>query len=324
MPEHHHDWTGRRALVTGGAGFIGTHLVNRLVAVGCEVRVLDDLSTGRPRWTNAPAELIEGCVRSRATFEQAAADCEVVFHLAAMVSAPECEALADRCHAINVEATGIAAKVATQYDATLVFASSCAVYGDSPSRPCDESTPTRPISVYGDSKAQAERVIEAEVATRRLPATSLRFFNVVGGGQRPDVPYAAAVPIFATALLDGKVLQIHGDGLQTRDFLPVELAVEAMLRAANMPCNQPVNVATGRETSLLELIGMLSAITGREAEWVHTEPRPADIRHSVGDTRLLESRLGLPSQLGSRDVLLQALASVVELIPAKRSLPPCG
>jgi UDP-glucose 4-epimerase len=322
MPEHHHDWTGRRVLVTGGAGFIGTHLVNRLAAAGCLVRVLDDLSTGSPTWADGQVEFIEGCVTSRATLQRAAGGCEVLFHLAAMVSAPECEQSPERCHQINVEATATAADVAGDIGATIVFTSSCALYGADTPLPCAESARPSPISVYGSSKARAEAAIESRRAEGGLQATPLRLFNVVGGGQRPDVPYAAVVPIFAAALCAGRPLHIHGDGLQTRDFIPVDLAIEAMLRAAARPCNQPINVASGRQTSLLELITMLSAASGRVAERVHGQPRPEDIRHSVGDTSLLESCLGLPGRWGCSDALFDAIASVVDAIAGSDHAAP--
>jgi UDP-glucose 4-epimerase len=326
MAEYDHDWAGRRVLITGGAGFIGTHLVNRLCGARAHVRVLDDLSSGSANWADTAVEFIEGCVCSTDTFEQAAEGCDAIFHLAAMVSIPECERSPARCEQVNTESAGTAAEIGLASGASIVFSSSCAVYGANPPLPCNESAPLDPISAYGRSKARAEDAIYSRVTGQGLQASCLRLFNVVGPGQRPDVPYAAAVPIFATALHEGRPLHIHGDGLQTRDFVPVELVVEAMMRSAATPCNRSVNIATGRQTSLIELIGMLSRAMGRTPRCVHDEPRVGDIRHSVGDTTLLESLLDLPGPWADGEALATTLASTAAFIERQAGSPthpPC-
>ncbi len=275
---------------------------------------LSAYSTGSANWSDSWVEFIKGCVCSSKTFKEAAAGCDAIFHLAAMVSVPECEREPARCERVNTEAVEIAADTGIAVDASVVFNSSCAVYGPNSPLPCSESATPSPISAYGLSKAKAECAIQSRIAAGGLQATCLRLFNVVGPGQRSDVPYAAVVPIFATALLEGRPLRVHGDGLQTRDFVPVDLVVEAMMRSVATPCNRAVNVATGKRTSVLELITMLSTVIGHKAECIHDEPIPEDIRHSVGDTGLFESMLGLPERWRSDETLLGTLTFVVEAI----------
>lgn len=312
MSSFDYDWSTRQVLVTGGAGFIGTHLVNRLRAQGAKIRVLDDRSTGHTVWTDPHIECIEDTVTSRAAVEQAMDGCDAVFHLAAMVSVPECEQAPDACRSVNVDATATVAGIAAENNITVVFASSCAIYGPDACLPCVETAVPQPLSVYGASKFEAEHAIESMIQSRSLLATCLRFFNVVGPGQRPDVPYAAAIPIFAAAIKADQPLHIFGDGQQTRDFVPVDLAVEAMLRAGATPCNRTLNVATGRPTTLLEVIDMISAACNRPAQRDYEPPRSEDIRHSVGDITVLHQLLGLPGQWGTPAALRTAIEQVVQ------------
>jgi len=311
MSTFDYDWSARQVLVTGGAGFIGTHLVNRLRAEGARVRVLDNLSTGRTTWADPNIEFIEDTVTSSSAMAQAFDGCDVAFHLAAMVSVPECEQAPDDCRRVNVDATATAARLAAENNASLVMASSCAIYGPDASLPCVESATPQPSCVYGASKCEGEHAITSMIRNGSLEATCLRFFNVVGSGQRPDVPYAAAIPIFAAAIRADQPLHIFGDGKQTRDFVPVDLAVEAMLRAAATPCNRTLNVATGTQTTLLDVIDIISAACNRPAQCGYKPPRPEDIRHSVGDITLLQKLLGLPEQWGTPAALRNAIEHVV-------------
>ncbi|MDG2478234.1 MAG: NAD-dependent epimerase/dehydratase family protein [Phycisphaerales bacterium] len=312
MSTFNYDWSARQVLVTGGAGFIGTHLVNRLRAEGARVRVLDNLSTGRTTWADPNIEFIEDTVTSNSAMAQAFDGCDVAFHLAAMVSVPECEQAPADCRRVNVDATATAARLAAENNASLVMASSCAVYGPDASLPCAETAVPQPLSVYGASKFEAEHAITSMIRNGSLEASCLRFFNVVGSGQRPDVPYAAAIPIFAAAIAADEPLHIFGDGLQTRDFVPVDLAVEAMLRSAAAPSNRTVNVATGIQTTILDVVDMISKACDRPASCVHEPPRPEDIRHSVGDITLLQNTLGLPERWGTSMALRDAVTQVAK------------
>jgi UDP-glucose 4-epimerase len=285
MSTFDYDWSTRQVLVTGGSGFIGTHLVNRLRAEGAKVRVLDDLSTGQNRWADTEVDFLEASVTSHPDISRAIDECDVVFHLAAMVSIPQCEQAPDACRRVN---------------------------GPDASLPCLESATPQPVSVYGASKIEAEHAIESMIRSRSLQATCLRFFNIVGPGQRPDLPYAAAIPIFAAAVRADQPLCVFGDGMQTRDFVPVDLAVEAMMRSAATPCNRTLNVATGIQTTLLDIIDMISKACDRPAMCTHTPPRAEDIRHSVGDTTLLQNLLGLPGQWGTTASLRDAVTGVAQ------------
>lgn len=312
MSTFDYDWATRQVLVTGGSGFIGTHLVNRLRTEGAKVRVLDDLSTGQTHWSDTEVDFLEASVTSHADISRALDECDVVFHLAAMVSIPECEQAPDVCHRVNVDATATLAQMAADYNVRLVFASSCAIYGPDATLPCLESATPQPVSVYGASKIEAEHAIESMIRSRSLQATCLRFFNIVGPGQRPDLPYAAAIPIFAAALRADQPLCVFGDGMQTRDFVPVDLAVEAMMRSAATPCNRTLNVATGIQTTLLDIIDIISKACDRPATCTHTPPRAEDIRHSVGDVTLLQNLLGLPGQWGTTISLRDAVTRVAQ------------
>lgn len=298
-------------LVTGGCGFIGTHLCRRLTAAGARVRILDDLSTGRRPADQA--SLIESSITDRGDVLRAARDCDTVFHLAAMVSVPACEAEPERCHETNVTGTDIVVQAAARARATLVFASSCAVYGPSCRVPCCETDHPAPGTRYASSKLAGEAIILSAVARGDLEATPLRFFNVFGPGQRTDVAYAAVVSLFSEAASMGTAITLDGDGTQTRDFVPVPLAVDALCRAAVKPAGEPVNVGTGCETSLLQLIAAIEAATGGQPlERHYGPPRPGDITRSVADTDMLTRRYGLPGAYASKAAMEQTLADLLK------------
>ncbi len=302
-------WKNQRVLVTGGAGFIGSHLTRCLVDASAEVIVLDDLSTGSRSQVPSAAELIVGSVECRSTVEQAAADCTAIIHLAARVSVPQAEQDPDGCRRVNVEGTANAVAAASAGQARFVLASTCAVYGDPDSIPTSEATPVKPLSVYGQSKASAESIVLDAIEQDRLQASCLRLFNVVGRGQNAASAYAAVVPRFAECLCAGRPPTIEGDGLQTRDFVPVGFVVDCLLRAASSPVAPVVNVGTGHETSLLELLERMQSIAGTALQPTFAAGRTGDIRRSVADVETLHRDCGAcePNRLGQalRDVLDQ-------------------
>jgi UDP-glucose 4-epimerase len=302
-------WKNQRVLVTGGAGFIGSHLVRRLLDQDAAVVVLDDLSSGSRAQVPDGAELIVGGVECSEAVEQASAGCTTILHLAAQVSVPEAEGDPESCRLVNVQGTGNVVAAAVSRSARFVLASTCAVYGDPDSIPTPESTTVQPLSVYGHSKAMAESIVCDAIATDGLRGGCLRLFNVVGHGQNVASAYAAVVPRFADCLRAGRPPTIEGDGLQTRDFVPVDFVVECLLQTAIEPAERVVNVGTGRETSLLELLQRMQEIVGTALQPTFTVGRVGDIRRSAADVERLHSQIGScdPSRLDQalRDVLRQ-------------------
>ena len=301
-------WKNQRVLVTGGAGFIGSHLVRRLLDQGATVVVLDDLSSGSRSRVPDAAELVVGGVEDREVVEQASTRCMAIFHLAARVSVPESELDPDGCRLVNVHGTENVVSLATSRSARLVLASTCAVYGDPDSIPTAESTPSKPLSIYGHSKSDAESIVMDAVASSGLQACCLRLFNVVGPGQNAESSYAAVVPRFARCLLDHQPPTIEGDGLQTRDFVPVDFVVDCFLAAGLEPKGDVVNVGTGRETSLLDLLARMQVSLGTSLEPTMADARIGDIRRSVADVGVLQRRFGSCDEVRFD----QALGSVLQ------------
>lgn len=283
------------ALVTGGAGFIGSHLVRALAARGDRVRVLDDLSTGRQgNLDGVEAELVVGDIRSPEAVAQAARGVDTVYHLAAMISVAETMADPLTCYDVNLRGSLNVLEGARKAGArAVVLASSAAVYGAAEGR-VREDSPTRPLSPYGASKLAMEGAAALYAEAYQLPTVSLRPFNVYGPRQSPDSPYAAVIPLFIRRLLDGAPLTIDGDGRQTRDFVFVGDVVRAMILAAERAAGAtgPINIGTGRAVSILSLAGALRSLIPAREPPAHGPPRPGDIRHSASDIRLARSALG--------------------------------
>jgi UDP-glucose 4-epimerase len=267
-----------RFLVTGGAGFIGSHLVRRLLNHGT-VTVLDDLTSGnRKNLAGLKYDWIEGSILDPHLLAQSLVGVTHVFHLAAMVSVPESVKNPLECQRINIEGTRLLLHAAASAGAQrLVLASSCAIYGNEPTMPKVETLPPAPTSPYAESKLAGEELCLASP----LSTVSLRFFNVYGPNQDPRGPYAAAVPRFFDAALAGTPLTLHGDGLQTRDFIFVDDVTSAITHVAFHPELQGVfNVASGQSTSILQLAQSILSITGSSSPITHTSVRPADVRFS--------------------------------------------
>jgi UDP-glucose 4-epimerase len=304
-------------LVTGGCGFIGTHLVGSLLGDGHRVTVLDDLSTGRRAALDPRAAFIRGDVAAPRDVARAAQGADGIFHLAAIASVPRCLADPARSHAVNAEGTRNALDAARRPDGgriPVVFASSAAVYGDAGRVAAAEDRAPAPISPYGVDKLAGER--HAAAASRdHARAIALRFFNVYGPGQDPSSPYSGVISIFADRLGGGRAVPVHGDGGQLRDFVYVADVVAhlraAMTRAAATPGNgfESFNVCTGRAVSLRGLLATLCALTGRRASVEHLPPRAGDIRASLGDPSAAVGALGLRARTRLGEGLAALLAS---------------
>lgn len=291
-------------LVTGGAGFIGSHLVDALVERGARVRVVDDLSTGRLSNLEARRSAIELITGSIVDPELCAAACRgqaLVFHQAAVGSVPR--SLRDPAATIGVNVGGTANVLAAARDAgvrRVVYASSSSVYGDSPELPRVEGREGRALSPYALSKQMGEQLAALFARTWGMETIGLRYFNVYGPRQRPDGPYAAVVPRFIRACLAGERPTIHGDGEQSRDFTYVADAVRANLLAAAAPApagGAVLNVGTGEPTTIRRLAALIAAACGTELEPVHGPPRRGDVRHSVADLRAVGVGLGFAPHL---------------------------
>lgn len=301
-------------LVTGGAGFIGSHLTAALLARGDRVRVLDNFSTGRREnlaGLAGPLTIIEGDLRDPHRVAEAVRGVDFVFHQAAMISVPQSMLDPQTCFDVNVRGTLTLLEAARQASVSqVVFASSCAVYGNSKELPLREITPLAPLSPYAASKQVIE--IDAGMYTRAydLPVVSLRYFNVFGPRQSPDSDYAAVIPIFVRRLLSGQPPTVHGDGHQKRDFVFVADVVRANLLAAESQ-DAPggvFNVCGGKETSLLDLLETLSEILPGAPPPQFTPPRPGDIYRSLGDPAHAAQVLGFHTQVS----LAEGLAQTVE------------
>ena len=294
---HSFDPAGRSFLVTGGAGFIGSHIVRRLVAAGARVRVLDAFTSGRSANLADVAERIdlrEGDIGDMAAVRQAIAGVEYVLHLAALVSVPESVDHPERNFSANLAGTHNLLLAAREAQVRrFVFSSSCAVYGDHAAPQHEELAP-RALSPYAAAKFSGEQLCRSFAHVYGLPTVCLRYFNVFGPSQNPRGGYAAAIPQFITALLDGRQPHVYGDGRQSRDFVYVANVVEANMLAcgAQAAIGGVFNIGTGRETDLLELLDILSELTGREVEPLFEPERPGDIRRSYGDIRRATAVLG--------------------------------
>jgi len=299
-------------LVTGGGGFIGSHIVEGLLARGRNVRVLDNFSTGRRKNLSDfedRIELIEGDIRDEETVSRAMSGVETVFHEAALASVPR--SIEEPLEVNETNCTGTLKLLLAARQAGVrrfVSASSSSVYGDSaassdvpsPAGPVGEvrakreSDPCLPISLYGASKLAAEVYCRAAAAAFGLHTVSLRYFNVFGPRQNPRAKYAAVIPIFISRLLAGEEVTIHWDGEQTKDFTYVENVVSANILAAegDAPPGGVFNIAGGGGISVNQLAGALGRIFGVEPKVVYAPRRPGDIKHSSADISAAEGELG--------------------------------
>jgi nucleoside-diphosphate-sugar epimerase len=298
-------------LVTGGAGFIGSHIVRGLLERGDRVRVLDNFSTGRrDNLAGLDVEIVEADLRDASRVTQACRGIETIFHQAAFVSVPQSMEEPTECFNVNVMGTATLLHAAHKYGAKrVVFASSTAVYGDSDTFPLTEDSPLRPLSPYAASKRVNEIYGQLYTTAFGLEVVGLRYFNVYGPRQQPDSQYAAAVPIFIRRLLDGKPITIFGDGGQTRDLIFVGDVVRANLAAAAHPsaAGRVFNICTGQETRIIDLIEILQDLFPSAPAPEFTEPRAGDIYRSIGSPQRAADLLGFRAETALENGLTQTV-----------------
>jgi len=286
-------------LVTGGAGFIGSHLVDELVHRGARVRVFDNLATGllhNLTHLGNRIEFYEEDLRDAEACRRAADGVELVFHQAALGSVPRSMKDPATSFAVNVSGTANIFAAARDGGARrVVYASSSSVYGDHPELPKREGNEGRCLSPYSTSKAMCEDLADIFLRCYGLEIIGLRYFNVYGPRQRPDGPYAAVIPRFFDAYRQNQAPTIHGDGEQSRDFTFVRDAVEANLLAAGAPkeaAGRAFNVAAGKRSTLNELVHHVRQLMGGGPDPEYTAPRPGDVRHSLADLSAITQATG--------------------------------
>ena len=305
-------------LVTGGAGFIGSHIVGKLLQQGESVRVLDNFSTGKRenleefsrQFNSDRFEVVQGDLRDALHVEDAVRGIEVIFHEAAFVSVPQSMEEPQTCFDVNITGTSRLLDTARAAGVRrVVLASSAAVYGDSEALPLVEETLPQPLSPYAVSKRVKEMYAELFTGSFGLEVVALRYFNVYGPRQRPDSMYAAAVPIFARRLLDGKPVTVYGNGGQTRDLINVHDVVRANILASQHPSapGKIFNICTGTETRLLDLLDVMYELVPNSAPPQYTAPRAGDIYRSVGSPQKAREVLGFHAEVSLADGLQETI-----------------
>jgi UDP-glucose 4-epimerase len=308
-----------RALVTGGAGFIGSNLVRALLERGDAVRVLDNFATGNRRNLEdvaADVEVVEGDLRSYERVHTAVRGCELVFHQGALGSVPRSVQDPLTTTAVNVEGTlNVLLAARDEGVRRVVFASSSSVYGNVgvERMPLAETEAPNPISPYGVAKLAAERFCVSFNHVYGLPTVALRYFNVFGPRQDPGSQYAAVVPRFIRAIADGETITIDGDGTQSKDFTYVANVVRANLLAgdAETAVGRVLNVATGGSESVNDVAAAIGRMLGTPVSSVHGPERPGDVRLSCADIAAARSALGFAPAVGFEDGLRHTIDHLV-------------
>lgn len=302
-------------LVTGGAGFVGSHLVSRLLRDGHRVRVLDNLSTGKMANLPPGIELVEGDVTDEAAVLRAVEGIEVVYHQAALPSVAR--SIMDPRPTLATNVGGTLNVLVAARDSgcrRVVYASSSSVYGDAPGLPRVETMSPAPLSPYAVSKLAGEHLCRAFSVSYGLETVALRYFNVFGERQDPESQYAAVIPSFLRALQGGRSPTVYGDGEQSRDFTHVDNVVEANLRAASTPlvAGRVFNVAAGRAVTVNQLLASISRILDRPVEPEHSSPRPGEVRHSRADITAARDGLGYDVVVPFEDGLRRTVLAYAE------------
>ncbi|APX98390.1 NAD-dependent epimerase/dehydratase family protein [Natronorubrum daqingense] len=299
--------TGRTILITGGAGFIGSHLADALVADN-DVRVLDNLTSGERANVPDDATLIEGDLRDDATLERATDGVDLIFHKAALVSVQGSVEAPQTSHEINVDATLEVLEAAREEDARVVLASSAAIYGHPERVPIREGDAKTPSSPYGLDKLSIDHYARQYHDLYGLETVALRYFNAYGPGQTAG-DYSGVISIFCEQALRDEPITVHGDGEQTRDFVFVDDIVQANLEAATTDrVGTAYNVGTGTSVTVRDLAETIADVTDSGSEIAHTEGRTGDIRHSEADITTARTALGYEPTVSLRDGLERTVA----------------
>jgi nucleoside-diphosphate-sugar epimerase len=308
-------------LVTGGAGFIGSHLVDRLLRDGHAVRVLDSFATGRRENLVhlEDVEIVEGDIQSYERVHTAMRGCDCVLHQAALPSVPR--SVQDPLMTNVVNVTGTLNVLLAARDSgvrRVVYASSSSVYGPGVVLPKREDAPPQPVSPYAVSKLAGESYCRAFAAVYGLESIALRYFNVFGPRQDPTSQYSAVIPRFITAARSGRSVTVYGDGSQSRDFTFIDNVVDANLCALAAPRaeGQALNIACGERISLLEVIGVLGDLLQQGIEVDHAAPRAGEIPHSLADVSRAAAEIGYVPAIGFRDGLAQTIEWFAAASPA--------
>ena len=311
-----------RFLVTGGAGFIGSHLVHALLEEGHAVRVLDDLSSGHRENLPQQVELAEADVTDPAAVESAIDDVDGCFHLAAIASVARSHLEWLHTHQVNLTGTinvfDRARPSRRRRELPVVYASTAAIYGNCGSFPVDEESPAAPLSAYGADKHACELHARVAGAIHGVPTVGLRFFNLYGPRQDPLSPYSGVISIFADRLLRGEPVEIFGDGEQARDFIYISDAVQALRRAMRVATTGAFvfNVCTGKATSVSSLADTMAELCGTKLVVRHRPARCGEVRISIGDPQRAVEQLGFTAQTTLADgleVTLDALRRAPEV-----------
>ena len=312
----------RTFLVTGGAGFIGSHITTALIKRGDRVRVLDNLSTGfrsNLEHLASEVELIDGDINDPAVVSKAVAGVDCIFHQAALASVPRSvEFPLDTNHACVTGTVNILDQARRAGVRRVVYAASSSAYGDQPFASKRENDLPAPLSPYAVAKLAGEYYCQAFYHTYGLETVGIRYFNVFGPRQDPDSPYSAVIPLFITKMLANESPIIYGDGQQTRDFTFVENVVHGNLLAADAPkaVGHMINVANGRTTSLLSLLTSLNRLLGTNIQPIHKAPRVGDVRDSLADITKAIELLGYEPPIDFEMGLARSLEYYKQLVSA--------
>ncbi len=303
----------KNALVTGGAGFIGSHIATALVDQGCQVRVLDNLSSGKRenlQHLEGKIEFIPGDILDDKLLAKAVEGVDTVFHQAALASVPRSVELPLDTNAACVTGTLNVLDAARRAGARrVVYAGSSSAYGNQPSPSKHESDLPDPLSPYAAAKLAGESYCQAFAATYGLETVVIRYFNVFGPRQDPNSEYSAVIPIFVMAMLQGRQPTIFGDGLQSRDFTYVDNVVAGNLAAAVAPnvSGKIFNVACGEQFSLLGLLASINRVLGTSIEPIFSDPRPGDVKDSLADITAAREVLGYEPHVSFEDGLQRSI-----------------